>query len=176
MAVLSNRCPRASWRQIKSEVLRPRKEWATGPTGRYSTSSHQDLPQSKRRVLFQLGILDPFGDLLCDRMPERPGGSCPLRVEIGTDRVFVVDDLLARAVGDSILNVRSLAAGAQADDDALGGVARMPGRDLSIEDIDRALRGRGGFPDDVELLTQHGFELRDELCLHLFHVVGQRNT
>src|SRR5882762_7222683 len=118
-----------------------------------------------RHYLFQFGVLDPIGDLLGNRMRERPARPRALRVEIGSDRLLAVEELLARTVRDSILKVARLATGAQANDKTLRSVSRAPSCDFCIEGIDRALRCRGGFRDDVEFLAEHDLELRDQLCL-----------
>ena len=128
------------------------------------------------RRSFQLGVPDPIGDFLRNRMRKRPGRTRRLRVEIGTDSVLAFQNLFTRAIGHSILNIRTLAARAQADEHTFGSIPRTPRGDFCSEGIDCALRSVRDFRNDIEILTEHYVEFGNELCLHLFHIVGQSHT
>src|SRR5205814_4668676 len=85
-------------------------------------------------------------------------------------------NLLARAIGEPVADVARLAARSEPGDQALGGVARTPTGNFRSQRISRAWSRRWGFCQDFEVLAEHYFELRDELSLHLFQVVGQLDT
>ena len=112
------------------------------------------------RHLFELGIFDPVGDLLGNRMPERSARSRALRVEVRTDGVLSLKDVLPRAIGNTILDVARLATGAQTNDKTLRSVPRAPSCDFCIDGINRALRCRGGFRDDVEFSIDQCLQIR----------------
>jgi len=59
-------------------------------------------------------------------MRERASRTCLLRVEVRSHGILSIDDRRSGCIGDAVLNVARLAAGTQADDQALGGVAGPP--------------------------------------------------
>src|SRR3989442_4989468 len=124
----------------------------------------------------QPGVIKPVSDFRRERMCQLPNGT-GVRVtdKLSTDSVLMLEYLAAFFVSQPVANLRRLPTRAQADNEALGAIARLPRENLAVERVNVCCRIGRRFRHNVELRERFRFEFSNGLRLQLFPIVGPRD-